>query len=134
MSWYRCAYAEANVLGSLSSSEATVIFASEPLWAAAFAWATLGETMGVSAMAGGGLIVSACLLSAMAGGGGEGGGEGSEAADALRQAWDGVTARARSVRRGLDSGSPALGMLGLLSPAAVEAIESLADLPPDLSA
>jgi hypothetical protein len=38
-----CAYAEANCLGALSSSEATVIFASEPLWAAAFACVAWGS-------------------------------------------------------------------------------------------
>ena len=63
-----CAFAEANCLGALSSSEATVIFSSEPLFAAAFGWLTLGETMGPSALLGGGLIVMACLTSALADG------------------------------------------------------------------
>ena len=61
-----CAYAEANCLSALTSAEATVIFASEPLWAAACAWLALGETLGEGSMLGGSLIVGACLLSALA--------------------------------------------------------------------
>ena len=56
-------YAEANVLAKLSASDAMVIFATEPLWAAGFAWLALGELMGTSAYAGGSLIVLACVLS-----------------------------------------------------------------------
>jgi len=58
-----CGYAEANVLAKLSASDAMVIFATEPLWAAGFAWLALGELMGTSAYAGGSLIVLACVLS-----------------------------------------------------------------------
>jgi len=54
---------EANALAVLSSTDATVVFATEPLWASAFAAVTLGETMGSSGYAGGALIVGACLLS-----------------------------------------------------------------------
>ena len=54
---------EANALAVLTSTDATVVFATEPLWASAFAAVTLGETMGSSGYAGGALIVGACLLS-----------------------------------------------------------------------
>ena len=145
-----CAYAEANCLGALSSSEATVVFATEPLWAAAFAWWALSETvrtprppsapyiyhahshsvrtgalscaqMGPSAMLGGGLIVSACLVSAAA-----------ESA-AVQRAWSALAERARASHRAIVSeGKPSVGLLGLLSPAAVEAIENFGDIGADL--
>jgi len=62
-----CSFAEAQALSRLSASDAMVIFATEPLWAAAFAWCTLGETMGPAAIGGGGLIVLSCVLSSGAG-------------------------------------------------------------------
>jgi len=57
------AFAEAGVLAHISSADATIIFASEPLWAAGWAWFLLGETMGPSGVAGGATIMAACLLS-----------------------------------------------------------------------
>jgi len=58
-----CAYLEANVLSKISASDAMVVFATEPLWAAAFAWSVLGEVLGPSAYLGGSMIVLACILS-----------------------------------------------------------------------
>ena len=58
------AYAEATALGELSSSEATVIYSTEPLWGVAFACAMLGETMGPSTALGGACVILACLTSA----------------------------------------------------------------------
>lgn len=58
-----CALVEAAALGELSSSEATVVFATEPLWGAAFAFLLLGEVMGPQCMMGGALMVFACLVS-----------------------------------------------------------------------
>jgi drug/metabolite transporter (DMT)-like permease len=57
-------FLEAEALGALSSSEATVIYASEPLWGAGFAFAVLGETLAPSTLLGGAFIVLACLTSA----------------------------------------------------------------------
>jgi len=58
-----CALAEAYALGQVSSSTATVIFSTEPLWGALFAYAMLGEQLGPNAMVGGCLLTLACLLS-----------------------------------------------------------------------
>lgn len=58
-----CAFAEAVALGRLSSSAATVIFATEPLFAAAFSAAVLGERLGGSGWAGGALVLAACACS-----------------------------------------------------------------------
>ena len=148
-----CAYAEANCLGALTSSEATVIFASEPLWAAAFAWATLGETMGPSAMLGGGLIVGACLVSALgdtafnaAALSAEGRSTSGLTPAFVTGAWEGATtrwcaakravgARAIQARRALrkDGGGPAVVLLSIVSPAAVEAIETLGGVGSDIT-
>jgi len=58
---------ETMALRTLSATETTLIFSTEPLWAAAFANMVLGETMGPSAAAGGALIVAACAWSALGG-------------------------------------------------------------------
>lgn len=59
-----CSLVESAALGELSSSEATVVFATEPLWGAAIAYVLLGETMGPTCQLGGLLMVVACLVSA----------------------------------------------------------------------
>ena len=53
---------ETTGLGKVSSSEASVLLATEPLWAAVFAGLFLGENMGPQAIFGGALIVAACLM------------------------------------------------------------------------
>ncbi|KAG7370876.1 EamA-like transporter family protein [Nitzschia inconspicua] len=56
-------FLEIFALGQVPPGEASVILATEPLWAAAFASIILGETMGWNDYAGGFLIVAACLIS-----------------------------------------------------------------------
>ena len=53
---------ETTALGKLSSSEASVLLSTEPLWAALFAAGLLGEALGLNDVAGGALIVGACLV------------------------------------------------------------------------
>lgn len=53
---------EVFALSKVSSGEASVILATEPLWAAAFASFLLGDSMGWNGIVGGMLIVSACLM------------------------------------------------------------------------
>jgi len=55
---------ESIALTQLSAAEATLIFSTEPIWGAAFAYAALGEKMGPCALAGGALIVGTCLWNA----------------------------------------------------------------------
>jgi drug/metabolite transporter (DMT)-like permease len=57
-------FLEIFALGQVPPGEASVILATEPLWAAAFASLILGETLGWNDYAGGFLIVAACLVSA----------------------------------------------------------------------
>jgi len=52
-------------LGKVSSAEASVILATEPLWAALFAALLLSENFGANDFAGGGLIVLACLANTL---------------------------------------------------------------------
>eukprot|EP00802_Teleaulax_amphioxeia_P016658 Tamp_16782.p1 GENE.Tamp_16782~~Tamp_16782.p1 ORF type:complete len:392 (+),score=64.22 Tamp_16782:98-1177(+) len=52
-------------LGVLSPSETTVLYSTEPIWAAAFANVVLGETFGTSTFVGGGMIIAACIASAI---------------------------------------------------------------------
>lgn len=55
---------ETTALGSVSSGDASILFTTEPLWAAVFGSLLMGENLGVSAWIGGGLIVAgvcACL-------------------------------------------------------------------------
>ena len=47
-------------MGRLSSSEASVLLATEPMWAALFAAGLIGESLGPWDAAGGALIVAAC--------------------------------------------------------------------------
>lgn len=56
---------ETTGLGKVSSSEAAVLLATEPLWAAVFAGLFLGEGMGPQAAVGGALIIAACLTSSV---------------------------------------------------------------------
>jgi len=58
-----CSFAEAGALGEISSADATVVFATEPLWGAFFAWAMIGEELGPSTVVGGLLMVLACVIS-----------------------------------------------------------------------
>lgn len=58
-------FIELTALGRVPPSEASVILASEPLWAALFAAALYGTGIGVADSVGGALIVSACLVNAV---------------------------------------------------------------------
>ena len=58
-----CALVEAAALGEIASSEATVVFATEPLWGALFANVLLGEVMGPQCQMGGAIMVLACIVS-----------------------------------------------------------------------
>ena len=55
---------ETIALGKMASSEAAVLLATEPLWAALFASLLIGESMGAADLAGGALIVAACVANA----------------------------------------------------------------------
>mmetsp|Transcript_16653 Transcript_16653/g.28381 ORF Transcript_16653/g.28381 Transcript_16653/m.28381 type:complete len:479 (-) Transcript_16653:229-1665(-) len=57
---------ETIALTKLTASEATVIFSTEPLWGAVFAYTALGETLGPAGLAGGAVIVGSCLWNAIA--------------------------------------------------------------------
>lgn len=57
--------AEIAALGHVPSSEAAVLLASEPVWAAVFAAALLGETLGLNDYIGGACIICACLVNAL---------------------------------------------------------------------
>lgn len=59
-----CSFAEAAALAEISSAEATVIFATEPLWGALFARQMVGELFKPSIVVGGFLIAAACVVSA----------------------------------------------------------------------
>jgi len=56
---------ETTALGKLSSSEASVLLATEPLWAALFANFLIGESLGLWDGVGGALIVVACVATAI---------------------------------------------------------------------
>jgi drug/metabolite transporter (DMT)-like permease len=58
-------WVELMALGRVPPSEASVLLASEPLWAALFAAVFLGGALTVQDAAGGALIVSACLVNAL---------------------------------------------------------------------
>lgn len=58
-------FLEVFALGAVPSGEASVILASEPLWAAAFASVLLGEEFGWNDYTGGLLIVSACIVNSL---------------------------------------------------------------------
>ena len=57
-------FGETTALGKVSSSQASVLLATEPLWAALFAALLLGEGLGLNGAAGGALIVGACVVNA----------------------------------------------------------------------
>jgi hypothetical protein len=52
---------EKEALKRVSSAETALIYTTEPVWAALFGWAALGERVGPSVAAGGALIIAACL-------------------------------------------------------------------------
>ena len=58
-------FVETTSLGKVSSAEASVILATEPLWAALFAALWLSESFGINDYVGGALIVAACLANAL---------------------------------------------------------------------
>lgn len=58
-------FIETTVLGRMSSAEASVILATEPLWAALFAALWLSEDFGADDYIGGALIVAACMATAL---------------------------------------------------------------------
>mmetsp|Transcript_12857 Transcript_12857/g.27077 ORF Transcript_12857/g.27077 Transcript_12857/m.27077 type:complete len:469 (-) Transcript_12857:77-1483(-) len=58
-------FVETTALGKISSAEASVILATEPLWAALFAALWLSEDFGANDYIGGALIVGACLATSL---------------------------------------------------------------------
>jgi len=58
-------FIETTALGKMSSAEASVILATEPLWAALFASLWLSEDFGADDYIGGALIVAACMATAL---------------------------------------------------------------------
>jgi drug/metabolite transporter (DMT)-like permease len=56
---------EIAALGRVPPAEASVLLASEPVWAAVFAALVIGETLGLNDYIGGGFIVAACLVNAL---------------------------------------------------------------------
>ena len=58
-------FVEITVLGRVPSSEASVILATEPLWASVFAAILLNEQFGTNDFLGGFLMISACLVSTL---------------------------------------------------------------------
>mmetsp|Transcript_26421 Transcript_26421/g.59583 ORF Transcript_26421/g.59583 Transcript_26421/m.59583 type:complete len:465 (-) Transcript_26421:58-1452(-) len=58
-------FIETTALGKMKSAEASVILATEPLWASLFAALWLGEDFGANDYVGGALIVLACLATAL---------------------------------------------------------------------
>ena len=60
-----CFAVEVAALGRVPSSEASVLLATEPIWAAVFAAAWLGESLTASEVTGGALMIAACLVNAI---------------------------------------------------------------------
>jgi drug/metabolite transporter (DMT)-like permease len=58
-------FIETTSLGKVASAEASVILATEPLWAALFAALWLNESFGANDYVGGALIVAACLANTL---------------------------------------------------------------------
>ena len=58
-------FIETTALGKMKSAEASVILATEPLWASLFAALWLKEDFGANDYIGGALIVGACLATAL---------------------------------------------------------------------
>ena len=59
------AYGENYSMKSLSASESTIIYSTEPLWGTAFAAVALGETVGINTAVGAALIMCACVWSTL---------------------------------------------------------------------
>jgi drug/metabolite transporter (DMT)-like permease len=57
-------YLEGVALQVASATEASLLFASEPVWASLFGAWLLHETLGINSYIGGAIILSACVLSA----------------------------------------------------------------------
>jgi len=55
-------YVETWAMEKVDGTEAGIIFASEPVWATAFASVVLGESFGAQELAGAACILLACLL------------------------------------------------------------------------
>lgn len=58
-------YGENIAMKNLDAAESTVIYSTEPLWGAAFASVTLGESIGLNTVLGAFLILAACLWSSL---------------------------------------------------------------------
>ena len=58
-------FVETTALGKMKSAEASVILATEPLWAALFAALWLSTDFGANDYIGGALIVAACLATSL---------------------------------------------------------------------
>jgi len=56
---------ETKALGKMGASEASVILASEPIWAAVFAYVIVNAPFGSNDIVGGALLVSACLCNTL---------------------------------------------------------------------
>ena len=59
-------YLEGVALQTVSATEASITFSSEPVWASLFGAWLLHEKLGLSAYVGGSLITAACLIGASA--------------------------------------------------------------------
>lgn len=60
-----CFTVEVAALGRVPSSEASVLLATEPIWAAVFASMWMGEALTASDYGGGALMITACLVNAL---------------------------------------------------------------------
>ena len=58
-------FVEMNALSKVPPAEASVILATEPMWAALFASVLIGERFGVNDVVGGSLMVAACFANAL---------------------------------------------------------------------
>jgi len=79
-----CVYLETVALTLLASQEATLMYSTEPVWGALFAYMLLGETLSPSAAAGAGLILASTLVGSISSGGSGGGDEGAESPESPR--------------------------------------------------
>lgn len=75
---------EVEALRSVSSTDAALVYTTEPVWGAVLSWALLGEILTGSSYAGAALILCGSIIGQTGGGGGHGGdhgeGQGGEAA------------------------------------------------------
>ena len=60
-----CVYLETVALTLLESQEATLMYSTEPVWGAVFAYLLLGETLSPSATAGAGLILASTVVGSL---------------------------------------------------------------------